>query len=57
MNFYPMLALFIKKMSEKEKEQLVNDLIIKNSFLISKIGILQFSENISEWKIVRKYNF
>jgi 2'-5' RNA ligase len=55
--FLPHVSLIYKKMSEKEKEQLANDLNIKNSFLISKIGILHFSEKILDWKIVREYNF
>lgn len=55
--FLPHVSLIYKKMNEKEKEHLANNLDIKDSFLISKIGILDFSENITDWKIVREYNF
>jgi len=55
--FLPHVSLIYKKMNEKEQEDLANNLDIKDSFLISKIGIQDFSENITDWKIVSEYNF
>jgi 2'-5' RNA ligase len=56
-DFFPHVSLLYKIMKEEEKIGLVNELKIKNKFTISKIGILKFSEKISEWKIVKEYEF
>ena len=53
--FKPHISLIYKQMSQYEKQELVNKIQIKNDFKISGIGIQKFSENINEWKIVRKY--
>lgn len=55
--FVPHISLIYKKMNEGKKKSLVKNLNIKNSFLVTKIAIQGFSENIEDWKIVRNYNF
>lgn len=55
--FLPHVSLIYKKMNKQEKEHLANNLDIKDSFVISKMGILEFSESIAHWKIVREYKF
>ncbi len=53
--FKPHVSLIYKEMNLAEKKKLVNALNIKNSFKISGMCIVQFSEDIEKWKIVREY--
>lgn len=53
--FKPHVSLVYKEMNLDEKKKLVNTLNIKNSFKISGMCIVQFSEDIKKWKIVREY--
>ena len=39
-----------------KKEKIVDSLIMKTSFKISKLGVQRFSEDIKKWKIVREYS-
>jgi len=55
--FLPHVSLIYKEMSQDNKQKLANELDIKNNFRISRMGILQFSEKIENWKIVREYQF
>jgi len=55
--FLPHISLIYKKMNEEEKKSQAKNLNIKNNFLVSKIAIQEFSENIEDWKIVREYGF
>jgi len=51
----PHVSLVYKEMNLNEKKKLVKTLNIKNSFKISGMCIVQFSEDIEKWKIVREY--
>ena len=55
-DFKPHISLMYKDISNDEKEKIVDSLIIKNSFKISKLGVQRFSEDIKKWKIVREYS-
>lgn len=54
-DFKPHVSLVYKKMNLNEKKKLVKTLNIKNNFKISGMCIVQFSEDIEKWKIVREY--
>ena len=55
--FQPHVSLLYKDMKQSQKQSLVDNLDIKTNFRISELCIQQFSENIEEWKLVRKYPF
>ncbi len=55
--FAPHVSLIYKNMKSYQSQFLVENLKIKKNFRIVGMGIQQFSENIEEWKIVRKYQF
>jgi len=48
--FNPHISLIYKKMNNAEKKNLVSKLYIKKKFLINRIVIVKFSQNIDEWK-------
>ena len=52
----PHISLMYKDMSNDKKEKIVDSLIMKTSFKISKLGVQRFSEDIKKWKIVREYS-
>lgn len=54
-DFSPHISLIYKILREEEKLSLANEIVIKNTFMVSKIGILKFSQKVSEWKIVKEY--
>jgi len=54
--FKPHTSLIYKEMNQEEKQKLVNKIDIKNNFKITRIGILEFSESIKEWKIIQEYS-
>ena len=53
--FLPHISLIYKKMAEYEKRKIIDAMKIKNEFAIDKIAILEFSENIQDWKIIRSF--
>ena len=55
--FNPHVSLIYKKINQKRQKEIVDNLRIKKKFKINGMCILEFSENINEWKIVRKYTF
>ena len=55
--FKPHASLIYKKMEKKAKTKLVGSVTIKDDFIVSGMCIQEFSENISDWKITRKYQF
>ena len=55
--FLPHVSLIYKEMGQDKKQKLANELDIKNNFRVTRMGILQFSEKIENWKIVREYQF
>ena len=54
--FLPHISLLYTKLTTEEKSILSTSINVKKNFLISKIAILKFSENIHDWKIIKKYN-
>jgi 2'-5' RNA ligase len=56
-HFKPHASLIYKKMDSEEKAKLAGDIIIKDNFTVSGMCVQEFSEDISKWKIVRKYQF
>ena len=55
--FIPHFSLIYKNLEKDEKIKIIENLDIKNEFLIDKIGILEFSKDIHKWKIAKKFNF
>ena len=53
--FSPHISIIYKKMNENEKKFIVRNLNVKNNFLVSKIVIHEFSNNIVDWRIVKEY--
>lgn len=50
--FFPHISLIYKKIDEYEKRKIIDRMKIKKEFIIDKIGILKFSENIQDWEII-----
>ena len=55
--FNPHVSLIYKKINQEKQKEIANNLQIKNKIKINGMSVLQFSENINEWKIIRKYDF
>ena len=55
--FKPHASLIYKKMEKEAKTKLTESVTVKGNFIISGMCIQEFSEDISKWKIVRKYQF
>lgn len=55
--FLPHISLLYKNMEKNQKQFLAESLVMKKNFKIIGMGIQQFSENIKEWKLVRRYSF
>ena len=55
--FLPHISLLYKNMEKNQKQFLTESLVMKKNFKIIGMGIQQFSENIKEWKLVRRYQF
>lgn len=49
--FAPHISLIYRKLDTLEKLKIISEIEIKNEFVIDKIAILEFSENVKEWKI------
>ena len=43
-------------MNENEKKFMAQNLNVKNDFLVSKIVIHEFSNNVEDWKIIKEYD-
>lgn len=56
-DFLPHISLLYKNMELSQKQLLKKNVIIKKKFEITGIGIMQFSEKIEDWKLVKKYFF
>ena len=54
--FLPHVSLMYKILNKTEKLKTIKKLEIKDNFLIDKIAILKFSEDVSQWKIIRIFN-
>ncbi|MBC8502033.1 MAG: hydrolase [Nitrosopumilus sp.] len=55
--FSPHISLLYKKTKKKNRILSVKNLKIKTKFQIDKIGILKFSNNVNEWKIIKTIKF
>ena len=55
--FLPHISLIYKNMEKNQKQFLAESLVMKKNFKIIGMGIQQFSENINEWKLIRRYPF
>ena len=55
--FEPHISLIYKKMSNDDKNEISKTLGIKKQFKIDSISILHHSENIKNWKIVKRFYF
>ena len=54
--FSPHISVIYKKMNENEKKFMAQNLNVKNDFLVSKIVIHEFSNNVEDWKIIKEYD-
>ena len=54
-DFIPHVSLIYKKMDESEQKKLANTIEIKEEFTVTQMWIQQFHEDITKWKIVKKY--
>ena len=52
--FEPHISLLYKDLSNSERKKLVNQIKIRDRFLINKIAILKYSNKIENWEIVYK---
>lgn len=55
-DFRPHISLIYKILSREEKIKIINELDIKNEFIVDNIVIQKFFPEIEKWKIVKKYN-
>ncbi len=53
--FLPHISLIYKKIAESKKVKIIDGLDIKNEFVVDKVAIQQYSENVNEWKIIRYF--
>ena len=54
--FSPHISLIYKILPTEEKIKIINELDIKNEFIINKLVIQKFFPDIEKWKIVKEYN-
>jgi len=54
--FLPHISVIYKKMTENEQEFIAQNINVKNDFLVSKIVIHEFSNNVEDWKIIKEYD-
>jgi len=54
--FSPHISVIYKKMNDNKKKFMAQNLNVKNDFLVSKIVIHEFSNNVEDWKIVKEYD-
>ena len=55
-DFLAHISLMYKNISKNEKQKLATSIITKNSFKISGLCIIEFSQSIAGWKIIKKYS-
>lgn len=55
--FIPHASLIYQKMNPEEQKRLANTMDIQENFKIVGMCIQEFSEDITKWKIVKKYAF
>lgn len=53
--FRPHVSLIYKKINPENREKIIKLLDVKKSFIINGMCIQEFSEDISKWNIVSKY--
>ena len=56
-SFSPHFSLIYKIMNDFEKQQIINELTLKNEFVIDRIAIMKFSHDIEKWKIIESLPF
>ncbi|MFB5606414.1 MAG: hydrolase, partial [Nitrosarchaeum sp.] len=54
--FNPHISLIYKILSIEEKNEIINELKIKNEFMVDKLVIQKFSPDIEKWEIIKKYS-
>ena len=54
--FNPHISLIYKILPIEEKIKIINELDIKNEFMINKLVVQKFFPDIEKWMIVKEYN-
>ena len=54
--FNPHISLIYKILPIEEKIKIINELDIKNEFMINKLVVQKFFPEVEKWKIVKEYN-
>ena len=54
--FSPHISVIYKKMTDDEQKFIAQNINVKNDFLVSKIVIHEFSNNVEDWKIVKEHD-
>lgn len=54
--FNPHVSLIYKILPIEEKIKIINELNIKDEFMINKLAVQKFFPDIEKWKIVKEYN-
>ncbi|MGI0057553.1 MAG: hydrolase [Nitrosarchaeum sp.] len=54
--FNPHISLIYKILPIEEKIKIINELNIKDEFMINKLAVQKFFPDIEKWKIVKEYN-
>ncbi len=54
--FNPHISLIYKILPIEEKIKIINELDIKNEFIINNLVVQKFFPDIEKWKIVKEYN-
>ncbi|MSV33175.1 MAG: hydrolase [Nitrosarchaeum sp.] len=54
--FNPHISLIYKILPIEEKIKIINELDIKNEFIVNKLVVQKFFSDVEKWKIVKEYN-
>lgn len=54
--FNPHISLIYKILPIEEKIKIINELDIKNEFMVKKLVVQKFFPDVEKWKIVKEYN-
>ena len=54
--FNPHISLVYKILPREEKIKIINELDIKNEFMVNKLVVQKFFPDVEKWKIVKEYN-
>ena len=54
--FKPHISLIYKILPIEEKIKIINELDIKNKFMVNKLVVQEFFPEVEKWKIVKEYN-